>query len=57
MRLILGGVVDQSKEFWHLQCAKSHLAGVGMERYGRGRELSYAVPKELVPDNRYIIRA
>ena len=57
MRLILRGV-DQTKEFWHLQCPNSHLAGVGKEGIlGRGRELSYAVPKELVPDNRYFIRA
>lgn len=57
MRLILRGVVDQTKEFWHLQCPKSHLAGVGSEGIlGRGRELTYAVPKGLVPDNRYLIR-
>jgi hypothetical protein len=57
MRLILRGVVDQTKEFLHLQCPKSHLAGVGIEGpVGRGRELSYPIPKELVPENRYFVR-
>jgi hypothetical protein len=57
MRLTLRGVVDQSGQFWHLECPKSHLTGVGLEGLrGRGRELSYVVPKELVPENRYFVR-
>jgi len=57
MRLTLCGVVDQTGPLWHLECPKSHRAGVGTEGYrGRGRELSYAVPKELVGENRYFLR-
>ncbi len=57
MRLMLRGVVDQSGPVWHLQCPKSHLAGVGIEGFrGKGRELSYAIPKELLPENRYFLR-
>jgi hypothetical protein len=58
MRLTLRSVIDQTGPLWHLQCPKSHLAGVGTEGYrGRGREFSYAVPKELVPENRYFLRS
>ncbi len=57
MRLVLRDVVDQTQEFWYLRCPKSHVVGVGMEGIrGRGRELSYAVPKELVPEGRYFLR-
>jgi hypothetical protein len=56
MRLTLRGVVDQSGPIWHLQCPKSRLAGVGIEGFrGRGRELAYKIPKELVPENRYFL--
>jgi hypothetical protein len=56
MRLTLRGVVDQTGSVWHSQCPKSHLVGVGMEGLvGRGREPVYAIPKDLVPPNRYFL--
>jgi hypothetical protein len=40
-----------------LECPRSHLVGVGTEGFrGKGREPSYPVPKELVPENRYFLR-
>ncbi len=57
MRLTLRGVVDQTGPMWHLQCPKTHKVGVGAEGImGKGRELSYPIPKELVPENRYFLR-
>jgi len=57
MRLALRDHVEQSGALWHLQCPKSHLAGVGMQGIsGRGREISYAIPKELIPPDRYFLR-
>jgi hypothetical protein len=57
MRLTVRGMVDQTGPFLYLECPKSHLAGIGIEGYrGRGRELSYAIPKELLPDNRYFLK-
>jgi hypothetical protein len=57
MRLTLRDHVDQSGTLLHLQCPKSHLAGIGLQGVGgRGREPSYAMPKELVPPNRYYLR-
>jgi hypothetical protein len=41
MRLTPDDVVDQNGEVWHLHCPKRHLA--------------QAVPKELVPPNRYFL--
>ena len=58
MRLVLRGVVDQTGPLWHLQCPKTHKVGVGAEGImGRGRELSYPIPKELIPENRYFLRS
>lgn len=56
MRLILRGIVDQTGPVWYLQCPKSHLAGVGLEGIqGKGRELSYVIPKALIPENQYYL--
>ena len=55
MRLTLRGVVDQTGPLWHLQYPKTHTVGAGAEGLrGRGRELSYSVPNELLPENRYL---
>lgn len=56
MPLTLRDVVDQTGELWHLRCPKPHIVGVGSEgTMGRGRELSYAVPKNLIPHDRYCL--
>jgi hypothetical protein len=48
MRLLLLSGVDQTGELWHVRCPKQH----GMT--GR-RERSYAVPKNVVPPDRYFL--
>src|SRR5271157_4378445 len=54
MRLTLRDHVDQTGALRHLQCPKNHLAGVGVQGLGgRGREVSYAISKELILPNRY----
>jgi hypothetical protein len=55
MRLLLNPVVDQTGPVLHFQCPKSHFEGGAIRDYSRGREPSYAIPKELIPENRYII--
>jgi hypothetical protein len=58
MRLVLRRVVDQTGPLLHFECPKSHLAGIGIEGYrGRGRELTYAIPKELIVSDRYFVRS
>jgi hypothetical protein len=56
-RLILKDHVDQTQAFWYLYCPTSHVGSSAVRDLSRGREPSYAVPKELVPENRYFVRA
>jgi hypothetical protein len=56
MRLQLRDHVDQSGALLHVQCPKSHFEVGSIRDPGRGREPAYAIPKELVPENRYFLR-
>jgi len=48
MRLLLRSVLDQTGASLHLYCPKNHVEGVG-------REPSYAIPKALIPADRYFL--
>jgi hypothetical protein len=50
MRLALNATGDQTGGVLYFRCPKTHVPP------GKGREPSYPVPKELVPENRYFVR-
>jgi hypothetical protein len=55
MRLLLRSIVDQSGAVMHFHCPKSHFEIGGVRDPGRGREPSYAIPRELIPAGRYVL--
>jgi hypothetical protein len=56
MRLILRPHVDQTQTHWHLYCPNAHVSVGGTRDLGRGREPTYVLPKELVPENYFFLR-
>jgi len=55
MRLLLREYIDQTHGLWHLYCPKTHVGSSAGRDLGRGREPIYAVPKELVSEDRYFL--
>lgn len=57
MRLILRDHVDQTKEFFYVHCPRSHFGKSEVRDLGRGKEPSFAVPKHLVANDYFFVKA